>query len=64
MDLARDEFQLVFEEPEIIQDPVVTPERLAPGAEDFGDPVPVLGVRSLDRVHPGSIVACTGRGGR
>ncbi len=64
MDLVRDEFQLVFKEPEIIQDPVVTPERPAPGAEDFGDPVTVLGVRSLDRVHPGPIVARTVRGAR
>jgi hypothetical protein len=59
VDPATDEFQLVFEQLGIFQDPVASGNPPAPGAEDFGDPVPVLGVRSFERVNA-SMAAVSG----
>jgi Concanavalin A-like lectin/glucanases superfamily len=59
VDPATDQFQLVFEQLGIFQDPVATGNPPAPGVEDFGDPVPVLGVRSYDRVNA-SMAVVTG----
>ena len=44
-------FQLVFEQLGIFQDPVAVPAPPAPGVEDFGDPVPTLGIRDFARVN-------------
>lgn len=54
-----DVFQLDFEQLGIFQDPVITPTPPGPGAEDFGDPLPTLGVRNFDRVNA-SMAAVTG----
>jgi hypothetical protein len=59
VDPATDTFQLTFEQLGVFQDPVVIPDPPPPGAEDFGDPVPVLGVRSFGRVNA-SMAAVTG----
>jgi hypothetical protein len=56
---ATDSFQLAFEQLGIFTEPVVVPDPPPPGAEDFGDPVPVLGVRSFGRVN-GSMAEVTG----
>jgi len=58
VDPLTDEFQLVFEQLGIFQDPVfgINP---TPGTEVFGDPVPVLGVRTYDRVNA-SMAAVSG----
>jgi hypothetical protein len=58
-DPATDTFQLAFEQLGVFQDPVVSAQLPPPGAEDFGDPVPVLGVRSFGRVNA-SMAAVTG----
>lgn len=50
-DPNTDEFQLVFEQLGIFQDPVANTPPPPPGNEDFGDPVPVQGVRSFDRIN-------------
>ncbi len=54
-----DAFQLAFEQLGIFQDPVAPSTPPTPGAEDFGDPVPLLGVRSFARVNA-SMAAVTG----
>jgi hypothetical protein len=59
VDPATDSFQLAFEQLGIFQDPVAVIDPPPPGAEDFGDPVPVLGVRSFGRVNA-SMSAVTG----
>ena len=59
VDPDTDEFQLVFEQLGIFQDPVVTTPPPPPGPEDFGDPVPTLGVRSFARVNA-SMATVTG----
>lgn len=46
-----DEFQLVFEQLGIFQDPVAVLPPPTPVAEDFGDAVPTLGVRDFARVN-------------
>jgi hypothetical protein len=51
VDPMTDEFQLVFEQLGIFQDPVANTPPPPPGSEDFGSAVPVLGVRSFDRVN-------------
>ena len=58
-DPATDEFQLVLEQLGIFQDPVPSGNPPPPGVEDFGDPVPVVGMRSFDRVNA-SMAAVTG----
>ncbi len=58
-DPSTDTFELAFEQLGVFQDPVVTSQPPPPGAEDFGDPVPVLGVRSFGRVNA-SMAAVTG----
>ena len=50
-DPATDQFQLLFEQLGIFQEPIPTSNPPTPGAEDFGDPVPVVGIRSFDRVN-------------
>lgn len=59
VDPDTDQFQLAFEQLGIFQDVVSTPPPPTPGAEDFGDPVPTLGVRSFGRVNA-SMAAVTG----
>ena len=59
VDPDTDTFELAFEQLGVFQDPVLASEPPAPGAEDFGDPVPVLGVRSFGRVNA-SMAAVTG----
>ncbi len=59
VDPNTDVFQLSFEQLGIFQDPVADPTPPTPGAEDFGDPVPVLGVRSFARVNA-TMAAVTG----
>ncbi|MAG32857.1 MAG: hypothetical protein CL908_18420 [Deltaproteobacteria bacterium] len=59
IDPNTDTFQLVFEQLGIFQDVVVIPDPPPPGAEVFGDPVPVLGIRSFARVNA-SMAAVTG----
>jgi hypothetical protein len=51
VDSNTDSFQLVFEQLGIFQEPVLTPTPPTPGAEDFGDPVPTLGIRNFSRVN-------------
>lgn len=51
IDSNTDVFQLSFEQLGIFQDPVANPAPPTPGAEDFGDPVPLMGVRSFARVN-------------
>jgi hypothetical protein len=51
VDSTTDQFQLVFEQLGIFQDPLPVANPDPPSAEDFGDPVPVLGVRSFGRVN-------------
>ncbi len=51
VDPATDQFQLVFEQLGVFQDPVASPPPPTPGVEDFGNPVPVLGVRNFGRVN-------------
>ena len=51
VDPTTDVFQLVFEQLGIFQDPIDTPTPPTPGAEDFGDPVPTLGIRDFARVN-------------
>ncbi len=51
VDPTTDVFQLVFEQLGIFQDPVATATPPTPGAEDFGDPVPTLGIRNFARVN-------------
>jgi len=51
VDSTTDTFELVFEQLGIFQEPVPTPTPPTPGAEDFGDPVPTLGIRSFGRVN-------------
>lgn len=58
-DPNTDVFQLSFEQLGIFQEPVPASTPPTPGAEDFGDPVPVLGVRSFARVNA-SMAAVTG----
>jgi len=59
VDPSTDVFQLSFEQLGIFQDDVATLTPPTPGAEDFGDPVPLLGVRSFARVNA-SMAAVTG----
>ena len=59
VDPDTDVFQLSFEQLGIFQDPVTPPTPPVPGAEVFGDPVPVLGMRSFARVNA-SMAAVTG----
>ncbi|MCR9095888.1 MAG: LamG domain-containing protein [bacterium] len=59
VDPNTDTFQLSFEQLGIFQEPVVASTPPTPGAEDFGDPVPVLGVRSFARVNA-SMAAVSG----
>jgi hypothetical protein len=51
VDSTTDVFQLVFEQLGIFQDPVAATAPPSPGAEDFGDPVPTLGIRNFARVN-------------
>jgi len=51
VDPNTDVFQLVFEQLGIFQDPVAGTNPPPPGAEDFGDPVPTLGIRNFARVN-------------
>ncbi len=51
VDSNTDVFQLVFEQLGIFQDPIAVPTPPTPGAEDFGDPVPTLGIRDFARVN-------------
>ncbi len=51
VDPNTDVFQLVFEQLGIFQDPVAATPPPAPGVEDFGDPVPTLGIRNYARVN-------------
>lgn len=51
VDPNTDTFQLSFEQLGIFQEPVPASTPPTPGAEDFGDPVPLLGVRSFARVN-------------
>jgi len=51
VDSNTDVFQLVFEQLGIFQDPVAVVAPPAPGAEDFGDPVPISGIRNFARVN-------------
>jgi hypothetical protein len=51
VDPNTDSFQLAFEQLGIFQEPVATPTPPPPGAEDFGDPVPTLGIRNFARVN-------------
>jgi hypothetical protein len=59
LDSNTDVFQLSFEQIGIFQDPVASPTPPTPGAEDFGDPVPLMGVRSFARVNA-TMAAVTG----
>lgn len=59
VDPNTDVFELAFEQLGIFQDPVAATAPPTPGAEDFGDPVPTLGVRSFARVNA-SMAAVTG----
>jgi cytochrome c5 len=59
VDPNTDSFQLAFEQLGIFQEPVTTPTPPPPGAEDFGGPVPVLGIRNFARVNA-SMAAVTG----
>lgn len=59
VDPNTDQFQLAFEQLGIFQDVVTVTPPPPPGAEDFGDPVPTLGVRSFGRVNA-SMAAVTG----
>ena len=58
-DPNTDVFQLSFEQLGIFQDAVASPTVPTPTAEDFGDPVPLLGVRSFGRVNA-SMAAVSG----
>ncbi|MCA9504575.1 MAG: LamG domain-containing protein [Spirochaetaceae bacterium] len=58
-DPNTDTFQLVFEQLGIFQDPVPPATPPTPGAEDFGSPVPLVGVRDFARVNA-SMAAVTG----
>jgi hypothetical protein len=51
VDPNTDSFQLVFEQLGIFQEPVPASTPPPPGAEDFGDPVPTLGIRDFARVN-------------
>lgn len=51
VDPNTDTFELVFEQLGIFQEPAPTTTPPTPGAEDFGDPVPTLGIRSFGRVN-------------
>jgi len=51
VDPNTDTFQLSFEQLGIFQEPVTPPTPPPPGAEDFGDPVPLVGVRDFARVN-------------
>lgn len=51
VDSNTDVFQLVFEQLGIFQEPVAALTPPTPGAEDFGDPVPTLGIRDFARVN-------------
>jgi hypothetical protein len=51
VDSDTDVFQLVFEQLGIFQDPIAVVAPPAPGAEDFGDPVPTAGIRNFARVN-------------
>ncbi|MBK7949438.1 MAG: LamG domain-containing protein [Deltaproteobacteria bacterium] len=51
VDADTDVFQLHFEQLGIFQDPVPTPTPPTPGAENFGDPEPTVGVRNFARVN-------------
>ncbi len=59
VDSNTDVFQLVFEQLGIFQEPVATLTPPTPGAEDFGDPVPTLGIRDFARVNA-SMATVTG----
>ena len=59
VDPSTDVFQLSFEQLGIFQDQITAPTPPTPSAEDFGDPVPLLGVRSFARVNA-SMAAVTG----
>ena len=50
-DPDTDRFQLVFEQLGIFEDPIPGSPPPPPPTEVFGDPLPVLGVRSFDRVN-------------
>ncbi|MBY0401825.1 LamG domain-containing protein [Myxococcota bacterium] len=51
VDADTDVFQLHFEQLGIFQDPVPPPTPPTPGAENFGDPQPTMGVRNFARVN-------------
>lgn len=59
VDPNTDVFQLSFEQLGIFQEPIADPTPPTPSAEDFGDPVPLLGVRSFARVNA-SMAAVSG----
>jgi len=59
VDPNTDTFQLVFEHLGIFQEPVPPMVPPTPGVEDFGDPVPTLGIRNFSRVNA-SMAAVTG----
>jgi hypothetical protein len=59
VDPNTDVFQLSFEQLGIFQEPIDDPTPPTPSAEDFGDPVPILGVRSFGRVNA-SMAAVSG----
>lgn len=51
VDADTDVFRLHFEQLGIFQDPVPAPTPPTPGAENFGDPEPTVGVRNFARVN-------------
>jgi hypothetical protein len=51
VDSNTDVFQIHFEQLGIFQDPIPPSTPPTPGAEDFGDPEPTLGVRNFARVN-------------
>jgi hypothetical protein len=59
VDPDADVFQLAFEHLGVFQEPVAETPPPPPTAEDFGDPVPALGVRSFARVNA-SMATVTG----
>ncbi|MFK7895411.1 MAG: LamG-like jellyroll fold domain-containing protein [Myxococcota bacterium] len=59
VDPNTDEFQLVFEQLGIFQDPVATVDPPEPGVEVFGEAMPTLGIRDFARVNA-TMAAVTG----
>lgn len=59
VDPNTDEFQLVFEQLGIFQDPVATIDPPDPGVEVFGEAMPTLGIRDFARVNA-TMAAVTG----